>query len=291
MQIREALKFATNKLIHISTASLDARLLLGFAMNMTYEQLLLNYDKNLSPTLDNKFLKLVDRRKNMEPIAYILGKQEFYGLEMLVNEAVLIPRPDTELLIDIMLDECNNLGSEEISILELGTGCGAIAITLANYIITAEITALDISESALEIAQINAKKHNVLEQVKFIQSDWYQNLEESKYDYIISNPPYIARDEQMQMAEETRMFEPEIALYAADNGLANYKIIIESASKHLKPQGKLLLEIGDLQRDMLFEILQKNGFNMLKIHTDLAGHDRVIVAKNTRPSQNNLNYS
>jgi release factor glutamine methyltransferase len=287
MQIREALKFATNKLIHSSTASLDARLLLGFAMNMTYEQLLLNYDKNLSPTLDNKFLKLVDRRENMEPIAYILGKQEFYGLEMLVNESVLIPRPDTELLIDIMLDECNNLGSEEISILELGTGSGAISIALAHSIITAKITALDISESALEIAQINAKKHNILEQIKFIQSDWYQNLEESKYDYIISNPPYIASNEQMQMAKETRMFEPDLALYAADNGLANYKIIIESASKYLKPQGKLLLEIGYLQRDMLFEILQQNSFNMLKIHTDLAGHDRVIVAKSTRPSQNN----
>jgi release factor glutamine methyltransferase len=245
---------------------------------MTYEQLLLNYDKNLSQIAEDEFLKLIDRRQNMEPIAYILGKQEFYGLEFIVNDAVLIPRPDTELLIDIMLDQCSSIMSEDVSILELGTGSGAIAIALAHSIITAEITALDISEVALQIAQINAKKHNVLEQIKFIQSDWYQNLGTNKYDYIISNPPYIAHEEQEQMAEETRMFEPELALYAADNGLANYKIIIASASKHLKPQGKLLLEIGYLQRSSVLEILQQHDLNILKIHTDLAGCDRAIVA-------------
>jgi release factor glutamine methyltransferase len=278
MQIREALKLAIIQLSHSSTPSLDARLLLGFAMNMTYEQLLLNYDKNLSQTAEDEFLKLIDRRQNMEPIAYILGKQEFYGLELIVNDAVLIPRADTELLIDIMLDQCSSIMSEDVSILELGTGSGAIAIALAHSIITAEITALDISEAALQIAQINAKKHNVLEQIKFIQSDWYQNLGTNKYDYIISNPPYIAHEEQEQMAEETRMFEPELALYAADNGLANYKIIIASASKHLKPQGKLLLEIGYLQRSSVLEILQQHDFNILKIHTDLAGCDRAIMA-------------
>ena len=176
MQIREALKFAIVQLSNSSTPSLDARLLLGFAMNMTYEQLLLNYDQSLSQIAEDEFLKLIDRRQNMEPIAYILGKQEFYGLELIVNDAVLIPRPDTELLIDVMLDQCSSSMSEEVTILELGTGSGAIAIALAHSIITAEITALAISDAALEIARINAKTHQVVEQIKFIQSDWYQNL-------------------------------------------------------------------------------------------------------------------
>ncbi|MDP5020397.1 MAG: peptide chain release factor N(5)-glutamine methyltransferase [Rickettsiaceae bacterium] len=278
MQIREALKFAIVQLSNSSTPSLDARLLLGFAMNMTYEQLLLNYDQSLSQIAEDEFLKLIDRRQNMEPIAYILGKQEFYGLELIVNDAVLIPRPDTELLIDVMLDQCSSSMSEEVTILELGTGSGAIAIALAHSIITAAITALDISDAALEIARINAKTHNVVEQIKFIQSDWYQNLGSEKYDYIISNPPYIAYEEQEHMSEATRRFEPELALYAADNGLVNYKTIIASASKYLKPKGKLLLEIGYLQKEMLFEILQQHDFNTYKVHTDLAGRDRVIVA-------------
>lgn len=280
MQVREALKFASEKLYKSSTPSLDARLLLGAAMNLTYEQLLLSYDKNLSQDIEDKFLQLVDRRESLEPIAYILGVQEFYGLEFIVNTNVLIPRPDTELLIDLMCKDCAaHAVNEEISILELGTGSGAISIALANEIITSKITAIDISDSALEVARANAKKHNLSAQIEFIQSDWYQNLEPQKYDYIISNPPYIAQDEKAQMAEETYMFEPSLALYAADNGLADYKIIIASANKYLKPQGKLLLEIGYLQKDLLSDLLQEYGFVALSVNTDIAGHDRVVVAK------------
>ncbi len=280
MQIREALKEASKKLHKSSTPNLDARLLLGVAMGVTYEQLLLSYDKELSVDSEEEFFKLIARRESMEPIAYIISRQEFYGLDFIVNKNVLIPRPDTELLVDIMINDCNQRSDDEtITILELGVGSGAISITLAAQIITSEITALDISSAALKVAKTNAEIHNVLEQVNFIKSDWYSSLGAEKYDYIVSNPPYISQGEKEQMAEETYIFEPDIALYASDNGLAAYKIIIASAHKYLKPCGKLVLEIGYLQKEAITNILREHAFTELNVKQDLAGRDRVIIAR------------
>jgi len=280
MQIREALKEASKKLHKSSTPELDARLLLGIAMNVTYEQLLLSYDKELSVDSEEEFFKLVTRRESMEPIAYIIGRQEFYGLDFIVNKNVLIPRPDTELLVDIMINDCNQrLNDEAITILELGVGSGAISITLAAQIITSKITALDISSSALKVAKTNAEIHNVLEQVNFIKSNWYSGLGAEKYDYIVSNPPYISQGEKDQMSEETYIFEPDIALYASDNGLAAHKIIIASAHKYLKPCGKLVLEIGYLQKEAITNILREHAFTEPNVKQDLAGRDRVIIAR------------
>lgn len=280
MYIKEALLVASREFKKSSTPSLDARLLLGFAINMTHEQLLLNYNKSLSKAEQNIFLQLVSRRQSMEPIAYILGKQEFYGLDFIVNENVLIPRPDTELLIDVMLDDYKkNFCNKEVSILELGSGSGAISITLAKEMSSAKITALDISEKALEVSRQNAKIHNVFNKIEFIQSNWYEALDTNYYDYIISNPPYISLQEQDEMSEETILFEPDIALYAQDDGLSDYKIIIATAHQYLKPKGKLLLEMGYTQKDSLSYVLKQNNFNTLNVYNDLSGHARVIVAE------------
>ncbi len=279
MQVKEALKLAYEKLLTSSTPQLDARLLLCSAMNVTHEQLLLGYNQSLTETIENKFFRLVSRRQSMEPIAYILGEQEFYDLKFIVNKDVLIPRPETELLIDTLVEDCRKYSdNQEISILELGTGSGAIAVALASVFPAANITAIDISHEALAIAKKNADLNKVSGQINFIHSNWYQNLGLERYDYIISNPPYIDRSEKEQMAKETYMFEPELALYAEDNGLANYEIIVSSASKYLKPYGKLLLEIGYLQKKQLFEMLQKNGFTTLESIPDLSGYDRVIMS-------------
>ena len=280
MQIREALKEASRKLHKSSTPDLDTRLLLSTATASTYEQLLLNYDKELPVDLKKKFFRFVARRESMEPIAYIIGKQEFYGLDFIVNKNVLIPRPDTELLVDAVINDCNRQSADKaITILELGVGSGAISITLATQIITSEITALDISNDALEVARTNAQIHNVQEQVNFIKSDWYASLGAEKYDYIVSNPPYISQGEKKQIAKETYVFEPDLALYASDDGLAAYKSIIASAHRYLKPYGKLILEIGYLQKEALINIFKKYAFTELDIKQDLAGYDRVIIAK------------
>ncbi len=277
MKIKEALAKAIILLKNSNTPMLDARLLLGAALDMPLERLLINYDSDIKTENEQKFFNFIKRRQEFEPIAYIIGAKEFYGRDFIVNNDVLIPRPDTELLIDVMANL--TLGNDSSEILELGCGSGAICVSLALEIITAQITATDISKQALEVAHQNAKKHNVSEQINFIKSDWYNNIGNAKYDYIVSNPPYIDKSEQNQMANETLLHEPELALYADKGGLAAYQTIIESACKYLKISGMLVLEIGYLQKNSIVNLLEENGFYDIQTHKDLAQHDRLITCK------------
>ena len=279
MEIKQALILAAGKCQNSSTPNLDARVILCKVLSLSYEQLLVRYDNVLSALEEKEFLRLVDRRLSMEPIAYIIGKQEFYGRDFVVDKGVLIPRPETELLVDSIIEDYNiHHLDKNIKILELGTGSGAISVSIANEILKAEIFAVDISSEALKIAQINAYNHKVNERIKFIQSDWFSNVGEGRYDYIVSNPPYVDYNEK-SVAIGTRLFEPKLALYANDNGLAAYKAIINSASSYLKDGGKLLFEIGYNQRDKVLDILRECGFTDIFTKKDLAGHDRVIIAQ------------
>jgi release factor glutamine methyltransferase len=279
MQIREALKIANEKLSESSTPQLDSRLLLCKVLECTHEKLLLNYNQELSKGLQDQFFQLIARRVAMEPVAYILESQEFYGLKFFVNKDVLIPRPDTEILVDALIKECFN--KEEVNILELGTGSGAISVALSANLPLAKITATDISEKALLVARKNSDSNKTSEKITFRQSDWYKNIKSFQYDYIISNPPYIDCSEQGQMSVETKQFEPELALYAEDDGLASYKIIIASASQYLKPKGKIFLEIGYRQKDAIFFILGQHNFINITSLQDLSGHDRVVIAEHS----------
>lgn len=280
MQLKEALKVGTKKLDKSSTPVLDSRLLMGKVLSSTQEKVLLNYNMNLSSELKQEFFKLIARRELMEPIAYIIGKQEFYGLEFYVDKNVLIPRPETELVVDTVLSDYNNrFAGKKVHIVELGVGSGAISIALATQIIAAEITALDICDKALEIASNNSWTYNLSSQIKFIKSNWYSNLGNEKYDYIVSNPPYISKDEKNVMAKETVLYEPELALYANDNGFAAYKTIISSAHKYLKSNGRLVLEMGYAQKDELTTMLHEYQFEIISIKQDLSDLDRVIIAK------------
>lgn len=280
MQLKEALKVGTKKLDKSSTPVLDSRLLMAKVLSSTQEKVLLNYNMNLSSELKQEFFKLIARRELMEPIAYIIGKQEFYGLEFYVDKNVLIPRPETELVVDTVLSDYNNrFAGKKVHIVELGVGSGAISIALATQIIAVEITALDICDKALEIASNNSWTYNVSSQIKFIKSNWYSNLGNEKYDYIVSNPPYISKDEKNVMAKETVLYEPELALYANDNGFAAYKTIISSAHKYLKSNGRLVLEMGYAQKDELTTMLHEYQFEIISIKQDLSDLDRVIFAK------------
>ena len=279
MEIKQALILAAGKCQNSSTPNLDARVILCKVLSLSYEQLLVRYDNVLSALEEKEFLRLVDRRLSMEPIAYIIGKQEFYGRDFVVDKSVLIPRPETELLVDSIIEDYNiHHLDKNIKILELGTGSGAISVSIANEILRADIFAVDISSEALKIAKINAYNHKVNERIKFIQSDWFSNVGEGRYDYIVSNPPYIDYNEK-SVATGTRLFEPKLALYANDNGLAAYKTIINSASSYLKDGGKLLFEIGYKQRDKVLDILRECGFTDIFTKKDLAGHDRVVIAQ------------
>jgi len=288
MQIREALQKSKSSLTESSTPELDARLLLSKILSLTHEELLLSYQEELPDCHRESFFEYIKRRKSGEPVAYIIGKQELYGLDFIVDKNVLIPRPETELLVDHVISDHNkNDKSKPIKILELGTGSGAISIALAKNISASKITALDISNKALCIAKKNAKLHQLERQIDFITSDWYSKLESredsfNKYDYIVSNPPYISKQDIDQMSVEARKFEPEIALYASENGLVSYKAIISGASRYLKSEGKLILEIGYNQRDAVVALCKKYNFQEIITKKDVAGLDRIVIVQSAR---------
>jgi release factor glutamine methyltransferase len=279
MLIKEALSLASIELENFSSKQLDARILLGYALNITQETLLINYNKPITKNEESRFFQYIKRRKSFEPIAYIIENKEFYGINFFVDKNVLIPRPDTEILVDeIILEYKKNFSDKEITILDLGTGSGAIAVSLAIFIPLSKITATDISESAIKIATKNAMLNNVVNKIEFIKSNWYSNLKDAKFEYIVSNPPYIDSADKQYMSQETLIYEPENACFADNNGLINYDKIISEATYFLKKGGKILLEIGFNQSKSVVSILEKHQFTEIVIIKDLSSHDRVIRA-------------
>lgn len=275
MNIKQALTYTASKFqnIDISSFHLDSRVLLKSITGNSLEYLLANGEKELTKQQLNTLENYLNRRLNFEPIAYILGYKEFYGYEFLVNHYTLIPRGDTELLVEASLQQIN----ANSAILELGTGSGAIAITLLLEIPKLYITATDISHEAINIVKANAKKFLVEDRIKIIQSNWYQDLPTEKFDIIISNPPYIATQEVSHMSTETIRHEPHLALFAEKDGLQSYHFIAQSAQKFLKPNGKILVEIGFRQLEAVREIFSQQGYKISQIYKDLAGIDRVLL--------------
>ena len=176
----------------------------------------------------------------------------------------------------MVLEYQKNFADKEVTILDLGTGSGAIAVTLATLIPQAKIVATDISDEALALAAENAKFNGVITQIQFIKSDWYSNLSNKKFNFIISNPPYISPDNKIYMAQETILYEPEHALFAVENGLINYRKIIFGLNNFLKTQNKVFLEIGFNQAEDVINILKKYPLTEIVISKDLSGHNRVI---------------
>ncbi|MBN8523498.1 MAG: peptide chain release factor N(5)-glutamine methyltransferase [Rickettsiales bacterium] len=277
MLVKEALTWGIFELEDFTSKQLESRILLASILKTTQEGLLIRYNEPISQEEEKTFYEHIKCRKALEPIAYIVGKKEFYGRDFIVNKHVLIPRPETELIIDrVVLEYQKNFADKEVTILDLGTGSGAIAVTLATLIPQAKIVAIDISDEALALAAENAKLHDAIAQIQFIKSDWYSNLSGKKFDFIISNPPYISPDNKIYMAQETILYEPEQALFAVENGLINYRKIIFGLNNFLKNKNKVFLEIGFNQAEDVINILKKYPFTEIVISKDLSGHDRVI---------------
>ncbi len=279
MLIKEALSLATEELESFSSKQLEARILLSYALNITQETLLINYNEEITENEKLSFFKYIERRKSFEPIAYILEKKEFYGMDFFVDQNVLIPRPDTEILVDeVILEYKKKFPDKEITILDLGTGSGAIAVSLATVIPLSKITATDVLDEVLKIATKNAISNSIAAQIEFIQSNWYSNLSNNKFDFIVSNPPYINSADKSYMSQETLLYEPQDALFADDNGLINYNEIISGATSFLNLGGKIFLEIGFNQSKAVVSILEKYHFTEITIVQDLSGQDRIIKA-------------
>jgi release factor glutamine methyltransferase len=281
MTFREALtvaaaQFASDEHLR-PTATRDAELLLLHTLQIPRVTLIAHPNDELSTSQRTVYEDHIARRLRHEPVQYITGQQEFFGLTLKVTPAVLIPRPETEHLVEAVLKLLPT--NQPLMIADIGTGSGAIAIALAVHLPRAKITALDISPEALAIATENARKHSVADRISFLRSDLLSalNHEAEAFDAIVSNPPYIAETDRKTLHPQVRDHEPPTALFAGETGLDIYHRLIPQAHKALKPTGLLALEIGHGQQDAIASLLQT--WKNLSFINDLQQIPRVALAK------------
>ncbi|MBV7538474.1 peptide chain release factor N(5)-glutamine methyltransferase [Duganella sp. sic0402] len=258
---------------HSQLDALDNRVLLCYALGINRIALITQSERVLSDGELQRYSALVQRRLDGEPIAYIVGQREFFGLPFEVSSAVLIPRPDTELLVELTLERTPVRGR----VLDMGTGSGAIAVSVAHNRADADVTALDVSDAALAVAQRNADTNQA--RVSFLRSDWYTALADApRFDVIAANPPYIASGDH-HLSEGDLRYEPVGALTDHADGLSALRIIIAGAPAHLKPQGWLLMEHGYDQAEQVRALLSAAGYAEVQSWRDLAGIERVSGGK------------
>lgn len=272
MNISELLVNGKHLLKDIEDGNIKARILLEYILKLSREKIVSNPNIEVSDNNVESYLNKINDIKNGMPIQYITNKQEFMKLNFYVDKNVLIPQPDTEILVEKAIEICNKYGND-IKILDLCTGSGAIGISIAKNIKNAKVYATDINNTVIDIAKQNAKQNNV-DNIEFIVSDMFENIQEKDFDIIVSNPPYIETDVIKTLPTEVRN-EPIIALDGGKDGLKFYKIILSEYKKYLKKDGYLLLEIGYNQAKSVGELINLN-YSIIK---DLAGNDRVIIIK------------
>ncbi len=279
MQIKEAMRKGMIKLKtnDVKEPNLKARLLMQYILNRPREYILVHDDKQLTLRQNVDYFKLIKKLIEGLPLQHITHQQEFMKLMFYVDENVLIPRPDTEILVEEVIKLAKSINAKKI--LDLCTGSGAIAVSLAKYIEGSQITATDISRKALSIAKLNATNNNVEDKITFVSSDLFQNISEEKYDIIVSNPPYIKRKVIKTLDKEVKK-EPIIALDGGNDGLDFYKKIIGNAYQYLKYKGYLCLEIGYDQKDEVIDLINKEEkYIDTYSKKDLFDNDRIVITK------------
>ena len=278
MRYREALAEGTAALekAGIETARLDAWYLLEHVCHITRQYFYLNDTDELKEEEQQEYELAIGKRAERVPLQYIIGEQEFMGLTFKVNPSVLIPRQDTETLVELILNEHKE---KNISLLDVCTGSGCIAVSLAKLGGYADVTALDLSEEALKVAKSNGEK--LLDHpVKFIKSDMFSALDpENRYDVIVSNPPYIPSQVIEGLEPEVKDHEPRMALDGEPDGLKFYRILAEEGKKYLKNGGEIYMEIGWDQAKDVTKIFETMGFKGLRTVRDMTGNDRVVCAR------------
>ena len=296
--VKEMLTMGEKQLMDsdIADATRDCKILYCYMMDIPFSKIILEYQEVLQDRLCDKYFELIDRRSNGEPVQYIMGSQEFMGLEFIVNENVLIPRQDTETLVEDALEIINtgtlrgedmDVKRKEWDILDLCTGSGAIGVSLARIANKVNVTCSDISEGAIKVAKENAQKHGVAKSVKFEQGDLFKpfskHFHKQKFDMIISNPPYIKSSVIPTLQKEVCEHEPLSALDGGESGLDFYERIVSGVGGHLRKSGVLLLEIGHDQGEAVSGLLSRNGdFTSIRVLKDLANRDRIVFAKKSK---------
>ena len=262
----------TNKILN---PKLDSELLLSKVLNKKREEILINLNDKIDKKQYNKFNYYLSRREKKEPIAYILGFKHFWKFKFYINSSALIPRPETELIVENALKYLS--GNKSHNILDIGTGSGCIIISLLKERSKCKATAIDISLKALKVAKTNAKLHHLENKIKFFNID-IDKFISNKYDLILSNPPYINNVDLKRLDEDVGLFEPKRALSGGLDGYGEIKKVIKKSSKLLKYNGKLIIEIGSNQKNHTLKLLRKNDFFIKKICKDLSGKIRCIVS-------------
>ena len=275
MTIKEALKKSVELLEknNIEESILKAKIVLANLLEKPKEYLFINENEELDKKIEQDFFEKVNKLCNNIPLQYLTHIQQFYGLEFYVDNNVLIPRADTEILVEEVIKSIKDTKSD-IKILDMCAGSGIIAIILAKYCKNVDITAVDKSNGALNVAIKNAKKHGVYEKIEFINSDMFENLKD-RYNIIVSNPPYIESDVINTLTKDVQN-EPKMALDGGKDGLDFYRNIFNNTDKFLEKDGQIFLEIGYNQRKSVSKIF-KEKFKNIKCIKDLSGLDRVIV--------------
>lgn len=268
--------------IEYSNNQQESRLILSHLLGVDRSYLYAHGSDEVPESVVVGFREIIDRRKEGEPLQYILGFQDFMGLKLVVRKGVLIPRGDTELLVQRVIEHVNvELSDRPFRMLDIGIGTGAISLAVASSMSKGEIIGVDISEEALSLAEENRKRLR-LENVRFLKSDLFSGLSNEwfhSFDIIASNPPYIPNDEINGLQKEVRLFEPTLALSGGSDGLDYYRRITSEAVMFLKKNGLLIYEVGAGQGDAVSEIMKENGFTNINVVLDLENRDRVVAAR------------
>lgn len=261
---------------NIPNPRLDAEVILSHLLKVDRSFFIVHKEEKMKEDVVVNYQALIDRRALSEPVAYIIGSQEFMGFEFIVDRNVLIPRPDTEILVEFVIDYLKTIKSKHVELIDIGTGSGAIAISIGKNVMECSLTMVDISRDALEMAKRNAKKLGIKNSTTYILSDCFENVEEKRYDIILSNPPYIPSEEILHLQKDVKEYEPKEALDGGDDGLTFYRRIIEQGVSFIVKGGLIAFEIAFNQAEDIVGLLKDNGYKNINILKDLAGLDRVV---------------
>ena len=277
MTIKDIIVKYSKELEEISpTPRLDVETLLQKVLGVDRLYILLNLERVLSEDEEQLFNKFINERLNNRPIAYIVGNREFMGLDFFVKEGVLIPRPDTEVLVEEVIKLAKKKDAKNI--LDIGTGSGAITVSLAKYLENVKVTSVDISDIALEIGKRNAISNEVDDRINFVKSDLFTNIDkETKFDIIVSNPPYIKREVIETLDKQVKDYEPYNALEGGVDGLDFYRAITKQAKEYLKKGGILAYEVGHDQSEDVSKLMEIDGYTNIYTLKDLQQIDRVVI--------------
>ncbi len=277
MTIKDIIVKYSKELEKISpTPRLDVETLLQKVLGVDRLYILLNLERVLSEDEEQLFNKFINERLNNRPIAYIVGNREFMGLDFFVKEGVLIPRPDTEVLVEEVIELAKKKDAKNI--LDIGTGSGAITVSLAKYLENVKVTSVDISDIALEIGKRNAISNEVDDRITFVKSDLFTNIDkETKFDIIVSNPPYIKREVIDTLDKQVKDYEPYNALEGGVDGLDFYRAITKRAKEYLKKDGILAYEVGHDQSEDVSKLMEMDGYTNIYTLKDLQQIDRVVI--------------